>query len=258
VIDATKPIVAASPPSGVRLGYRVRAVRTTKHLEMACALRSQAFARRQPELARELNAPELADLQEGSLVVLAVRDFDNAIVGTVRMQTNIDFPLEYETHIRLPEEFSGRLLGLGARLAVTAGGHSPLVTQLLIKAMYSFCSAQQLSRVLITAEPPRDRLYRTFGFEEVFPGKLFRTASTPHYACKLLYFDLERTNERLRKVNEPYLRFLQTYTPDIEIFASSLKGTWLRPRGAFEQPEISGALAATALQLPRSEAFRDR
>ncbi len=231
VVDATRPRYAAVRPTSFRLGVRVRAARTIEHLKLACALRVQAFGRRQPELARHLAEPEEADLAEGTLVLLAIRESDQQVVGTARMQTNLYAPLEYETHIELPAHYRGRTLGVGGRLAVVASAHdSAQITRLLLKALYTFCAAQQIAHVLITAQPPRDRLYRLFGYEDVYPGRLFRTASTPQYPCKLMAFDMAHGRDTLARINPEHLAFLQAHTPEIEIFTAALSGAWNRPR----------------------------
>ncbi len=245
IVDATRPVRRVAPPTVVRLGYRVQLARTVAQLREACAIRAAAFGKRQPELARMLLEPEQADLLEGTMVVIAYRESDGVPVGTMRLQTNLYQPLEFETHIELPPEYDGRLLAVAARLAVVADVDTPQVSRLLMKALHAVCTAQQVARVLITAQAPRDRLYRAFGFREVWDGRLFRTASTPHYGCKLMAFDMFAPPQDL--MDRRNLEFLRTPSPDIGLF-TSMEGAWLRPRN--ERAERAGGTGLRGLLPP--------
>lgn len=241
LIDATRPRYDYAQPASVSMGYRIRAVRTFEHIADVCELRQRAFGRRQPELAQALRKPEPADFEPGSLILMAIRKATGEVVGTARMHTNLNSPLEYETHIELPAHFRGLLLGGCSRLAVDAGPDSANVTRLLFKTFYWFSLTQQVSRLLLTAEPPRDRLYKLFGFRDVFPGRLFRTESTPQYGCKLLSLELATVDGVLAEVNPSFLTFLKAHTPDIEIFSSAVSGMWAVPRRD-DRKRIAGAI----------------
>lgn len=241
LVDATKPRYDHAQPACVNLGYRIRAVRTFEHMAKVCELRERSFGRRQPELAHALRNPEPADFEPGNLILMAIRKATGEVVGTARMHTNLNSPLEYETHIELPAHFRGLLLGGCSRLAVDAGPDSANVTRMLFKTFYWFSLAQQVSRLLITAEPPRDRLYKLFGFRDVFPGRLFRTESTPQYGCKLLSLELATVDSVLAEVNPGFLAFLEVHTPEIEIFSSAASGMWAAPRQN-ERKQIAGAI----------------
>jgi hypothetical protein len=180
-------------------------------------------------MAALMAVPEPEDTEPGTFIFLATRLTDGMPVGTSRLRTNVHAPLEFETHIELPDEFQGRLLAQGSRLAVVADGDTMLVTKLLLKAMHQFCQGFQVAHILVAAEPPRDRFYRAFGFREIFPGRRFLIESAPNHECALLTFQFSKSAE-LWKNNPGHLHFfLDTYCPDIQIF-SSLFASWVTPR----------------------------
>jgi len=182
-------------------------------------------------MAALMSEPEPADTELGTFIFLATRLSDGMPVGTGRLQTNMNSPLEFETNIVLPEQFQGRLLAQGSRLAVVADLDTMLVTKLLLKAMHQFCQGFQVEHILVAAEPPRDRFYRAFGFREIFPGQRFLIESAPNHECALLTFEFSKSAELWRN-NPGHLQFfLQTHCPDIQIF-SSLFAAWVTPRQA--------------------------
>jgi hypothetical protein len=228
IVDATLPIRTPRPPDVVNQDYEIRLVRTVEQLAQVCEVRQQAYSRRLPDMAALFDEPEPQDFAAGSVVFMAVRKSDGKSIGTARLQTNAAAPLEFETHIDLPDKFTGKLLAQGMRLAVVAGNDTLAVTRLLLKAMYLYCRGAQVSDVIVAAEPPRDRFYRAFGFRDIFPGKRFVIASAAGHECRMLYFDLDRTEEMMHE-NRQNLGFLRAYCPDIHVF-SSVAGVWLHPR----------------------------
>ena len=229
VVDATSPIRSPAAPDTLRFGYGVRLVRTDEQLEEICRLRTAAYSRRLPDMAAMLARPEPEDTAPGTFIFLATRLADGAAVGTCRLHTNVHSPIEFETNVDLPQRFSGRLLAQGMRLAVVADNDTILVTKLLLKAVHQFCLGFQVAHVLVAAEPPRDRFYRAFGFREIYPNRRYLFSSAPNHECALLTFEFSRSSELLAS-NPGHVRFfLESYCPDIQIFAS-LFASWERPR----------------------------
>jgi hypothetical protein len=226
--DATHPVRTPPSPEVLRVGYSVRLVRTPKQLDEVVRLRVEGYTKRLPAWADALTAPEPEDTQPGTFLFVAYRLTDGVPVGTARLLTNIEIPIELECNVALPANFDGKLLAQGGRLAVVAGSDNTLVVRLLMKSMHACCRALEVAHVLVTAEPPRDRFFRAFGFREIFPGRQFIVPSAMGHAVSMLYFDMDRTNEFLQ-FNPGHLKFLKTYCPDIQTF-SSLFASWINPR----------------------------
>jgi len=154
-------------------------------------------------------------------------------MGTSRLLTNIDVPIELESHVNLPDQFDGKLLAQGGRLSVVADEDNGTVLKLLLKAMHSCCRALEVSYVLVAAESPRDRFFKGFGFREVYPGQRFLVKSAMCHPASVLYFDMDRTEQFLAN-NRQHLAFLKTYCPDVQTF-SSLFASWITPRSSESQ-----------------------
>jgi hypothetical protein len=228
--DATQRVRNPAPPEVLRVGYRVRLVRTPTQLEDVVRLRMEGYSKRLPEWANALTSPEPEDTQPGTFLFVAYRLSDGMPVGTSRILTNIEIPVELECNVSLPPSFDGKLLAQGGRLAVVAGPDNILVVRLLMKSMHACCRALEAAHVLVAAESPRDRFFRAFGFRDVFPGRKFLVPSAMRHAVAVMYFDMDRTNEFL-EFNPGHLKFLKTYCPDIQTF-SSLFASWITPRNS--------------------------
>jgi hypothetical protein len=227
-IDATRAIRRPTPPTLLRVGYTVRLVRTLEQLEDVCALRVQGYSKRLPDFAAALDKPEPEDTQAGTFIFIATRVSDGRHMGTARLLVNIEKPIELETHVTLPMHFDGKLLAQGGRLSVVADEDNGTVLKLLMKAMHACCRALEVSHVLVTAESPRDRFFKGFGFRDVYPGQRFLIKSAMCHPVSVLYFDMDRTEEFLAS-NKQHLAFLKTYCPDVQTF-SSLFASWITPR----------------------------
>ena len=232
-IDATRAIRRPPPPDVRKVGYSVRLLRTAEQLQQVCELRVKGYSKRLPDYAAALGAPEVEDTQPGTFIFIATRLADGVVVGTSRLLTNIEIPIELESHIELPPEFDGKLLAQGGRLSVLADHDNITVLRLLMKAMHGCCRALEVSHVLLAAESPRDRLFKSFGFREVYPGRRFLVRSAMSHPASVLYFDMDRTDEFLAD-NPTHLRFLKTYFSDIQTFAP-LFGSWHVPRKASDR-----------------------
>lgn len=227
-IDATRPIRAPAPPSILRVGYTIRIVRTLEQLEEACSLRVHGYSKRLPDYAAALGRPEPEDTQPGTFIFVATRLSDGCHVGTARLLTNIETPIELETHILLPPSFDRKLLAQGGRLSVVADEDNGIVLKLLMKAMHSCCRALEVSHVLVAAESPRDRFFKSFGFREVYPNQRFLVKSAMSHPASVLHFDMSQTDQFLSN-NKQHLSFLKTYCPDVQTF-SPLFASWITPR----------------------------
>lgn len=202
------------------LPFRVRRVATRHDLAKAVAVRSSAYGRHlPPALTKALNAPEKADTQPGTVILLAESKVDGSPLGTMRIQTNAAGPLGLEQSVRLPDWMAGQSLAETTRLAVAGDRSGHLVRLALVKAGYLFCVMQGIRYMLITARAPVDRQYERLLFQDVFPGMgympLEHVFNLPH---RVMCFDVAQGEALWKSRNHPLLDFFTgTQHPDIRL-----------------------------------------
>lgn len=218
-------------PLGQSLPVSVRVVRTEEHLGKAVSVRAEAFSRHYPLLRNRLLEPEAEDRQRGNVVLLAENKLTGSPEGSLRIETNLLKPIEFETALPLPERFAGKALAEVRRLSVRAGASSRIVKYALFKALYRYCFATQIDFMMVTAKPPVDKDYTRLGFEEVFEAQtLIRYPSQSDGYFRLLYMDIASVEGRWRASRHPLHAFMfEVHHPDIEVFAS-VQSMWATPR----------------------------
>ncbi len=155
------------------LPFTVRQISSPEDLARAIDLRHLAYARHMPEFAQALKTPEQDDLVKGVMVLIAESKLDGSVIGTVRIQTNVEAPLNMEQSLALPTRFSGQTIAEVRRLAVAPGTSGRLVKMALLKAVYLYCVTQDLDWILVAARSPLDRMYEQLTLEDVLDGGTF-------------------------------------------------------------------------------------
>ncbi|AMP04726.1 hypothetical protein CPter91_2364 [Collimonas pratensis] len=156
-----------------RLPFTIRIVRDEQALQKAVGIRHAAYSRHLPELARNLQQFEQADLADDTIILLAESKFDGSSLGTMRIQTNHDRPLVLEQSVTLPAWLQGRHLAEATRLGVASGQIGKMVKTLLFKAYFLYCVENGIDWMVITARSPLDRQYDALLFQDVFSGGQF-------------------------------------------------------------------------------------
>jgi hypothetical protein len=194
------------------LPFTVESVDSAEGLYAAIQIRQSAYARHLPAFAAQLAEPEAADLDPGSVLLL----------GTMRIQTNLQQPLALEQSLLLPSRLRDAHLAEATRLGVTQAGVGRLVKTALFKAFYLYCVGRQVEHMVVTARPPIDRQYERLLFSEVFPGRgaipIRHVGNLPH---RVLSFELAAAQQRWAETRHPLLDFMcHTQHPDIRLPAA--------------------------------------
>jgi hypothetical protein len=226
---AHDPYVSTSTHSQAvteRLPFRVRIVAGEEDLKKAVHIRQSAYARHVPAFARQLEEPEAADYESGSLVLVAESKLDGTAVGTMRIQTNRFHPLRLEESVELPAWLQDRNLAEATRLGVGEGSIGRVVKTALFKAYYLFCMDQGIDWMVITARKPLDRQYEALLFKDVFEGgaliPMHHVGNMPH---RVMAFDVARARCNWSDTGHPLLGYMcNTHHPDIDVVREDCLG----------------------------------
>ncbi len=207
--------VAALPTAW--LPFTVARVRSEADLQAAVSVRHAAYARHVPTLARQLQAPEPADLVADTVILLARSKLDGSALGSMRFQTNAHGPLPLEHSVTLPYQLAQRRLAEATRLGVAPSAEGRLVKMALFKAFYLHCRNEGVDEMVIASRSPLDRHYRQLQFVDVFePGfqvPLRHAANLPH---AVLRFDVAGAYQRWCAARHPLTDFMcHTAHPDL-------------------------------------------
>ena len=218
-------------PRPVSLPFTVRLVRTVDQLDRAVNVRSVAYAKRLPTLARTLGNAETEDGDKGSIVLLAESKETLAPIGTLRIHSNSYGLTEFERELSLPAKFQGQSIAHVSRLGVIGGRTGAQVKLALFKALYRYCLATQIEWIMVTGIPPRDRDYVNLHFEDVFPDRgLVALPSSMGIPARLLAFNVRTAEQRWRETDHPLYDFMCSQIhEDIRIF-DSVSGAWSNSR----------------------------
>lgn len=232
--DSFSEISIRSSDFGLRpvsLPFTVRLARTTDQLERAINVRSMAYARRLPSLARALGDAETEDRFRDSIILLAESKETLSPVGTLRIRSNMHGPTEFERELQLPTKFQGQSIAHVSRLGVVGGRAGVQVKLALFKALYRYCLARQIEWIMATGIPPRDRDYLNLQFEDVFPDRaLIALPSSMGIPARLLAFNVRTAEQRWRETDHPLYDFMCNQVhEDIRIF-DSISGAWANSR----------------------------
>lgn len=219
-VPSTRP-TSTSPESlqEERLPFTVRPVRNDKDLERALHIRHEAYARHMPDFAGVLKRPEADDVAGDTLVLLAESKLDGSPLGTVRIQTNLERPLNLEQSVELPEWLGGKSILEVRRLAIAPGNPGHLVKMALIKGCFMYSYRHRIEWSLVAARPPLDRMYEKMMFQDVLDGRTFiplpRENNVSHRVLGLEMWTLE---SRANLIKHPLVGFFfDTHHPDVSI-----------------------------------------
>lgn len=219
-----KPTARISHPYGVAfeksedLPFRVRIANPQEDLDRILDLRSRAYGRHLPEMAKRLEQAEPDDLRDDALLLIAESKSTGQLLGSIRLVTNVATALSIEHETKLPEPFRNRYLLEARRLTVCNGPEGRMTTPALIKAIYEVSFHCGMDIVLITARHPVDRMYRAMQFQDALDGKELLLPDVNNVPHKLYFMEVATADSTWRAVNWPFYPFLaKTLHPDIGI-----------------------------------------
>lgn len=201
------------------LPFSVRIAQNETDIRKAINIRHAAYARHFPALASKLTQPEAFDFEEGMFVLLAESKLDGAVLGTMRVQTNLLCPLLLEESVELPLKFVGKSLAEATRLGVAPGQVGRRVRIMMFKAMFNWCRDHGIDWMVIAGRAPLDRQYESLMFEDVFPNLGFipmrHACDIPH---RVFAHEIATGQTRWEEAEHPlYDLFFTTDHPDIDI-----------------------------------------
>jgi hypothetical protein len=201
-----------------RLPFSVRLVQSTHDLERAVAIRQQAYGRHMPELAQRLAVPEADDLRPDAHILIAESRTDGQVLGSVRLLSNLNRPLQIEQEVRLPDRLRHQHVLEARRLAIQSGPPGRQVTPALVKAAYEISYRCGLDFVLATARRPVDKMYQAMQFEDLLKGQQITQAESPDLPLSIYGMDIPQADALWIRAQCPLYGFMaQTYHPDIDI-----------------------------------------
>jgi hypothetical protein len=185
----------------------------------AVRIRQSAYARHVPQFARQLEEPEAADREGGSIVLLAESKLDGTALGTMRVQTNRFHRLKLEDSVELPAWLQDRSLAEATRLGVGEGSIGRVVKTALFKAYYLYCMDQGIDWMVITARKPLDRNYEMLMFQDVFePGSLFPMRHVGDIPHRVMAFEPADAKRLWTAAKHPLCTYIwDTHHPDIDV-----------------------------------------
>ena len=204
------------------LPFTIRLANGQDDIEKVCLQRAQAYGRHQPDLVTRLtlSKPEPEDLREDVLILMAESKDSGEVVGALRLQTNLNQPLRFETELALPERFRGKHLLEAGRMTVGID--------------YS----------LLIGRSPIDRMYHAMQFQDVFGGEKVVTSAQPGVPVTLFYMDITQADARWIAAACPLYGFMaETLHPDIDIDFERAERKFCVPLSVVDQPEFSESLS---------------
>jgi hypothetical protein len=216
-----------------RLPFEILFARTDELLPDIGIARFQTYFKHHADVPGA-NPPKLEprDNQQGSFVIYAKCRLEGVILGSIRIQSNANRPLDLEliNPIVLPGNFYGQHLAFISRFSVVKSEVASLVRDALLKASMMYCDAIQAHHWVLTAEEVTSRLYHRIGFSisKNAEGRSIESdAPFPIYVSVATKRDFETAlstkNARLHKF------IFESFHPDIKIF-DSIAGMWQVPR----------------------------
>lgn len=231
-----------------RLPFTVKRVQTEEDMRKAVQVRHAAYARHVPDFARTLLHPEAADYADDTIVLLAESKLDGSALGSTRIRTNLQRPLDMEESVILPDWLRGRRLVEATRLGIGDGREGRLVKMALIKACFKFCQDNAIEYSVATARSAVDRQYEQLSFVDVFPElgpiPLRHVGNIPH---RVMAFEIDSFEERWRAARHPLLNFFfHARHPDIDIepVEPARHRRWSAQRRSAAQPLDAREMAA--------------
>ena len=211
----------------------VKLVRTEESLERAVDVRRASYGRHTPEMEALLRVPERLDLAPEAVVFVATDSNTGRTLGSMRVLTNVNGPLEFETSVELPERYRNSNISLVQRLSIVAGPNGLYAKKALFKAFYLYSLAMQIEWMFLYTPPPRDKLFFRLGFAPVLNGEsVIAGAFSDGRAVRLLALRVWDVEPLWRnEIPEWHQFFFKQYTPGIKIFSSV--SNWTK---SFRQP----------------------
>ena len=207
--------------------------------------RYTSYGKHLPDLGSRLRNPEEADFELGCEVIVARSKLDGSLLGTLRTHANVLKPLPLQASIRLPALHQGQRMIETTRLCVKGNPNSSLVRNTLFKALFQYCSSQDVAWMMAAGRRPVDRIYDALIFSDVGePGAFYPMAHAGNMPHRVMRFSPAHAQATWGACHHPLYEFVfETEHPDIDLTASSqLNFQWLCPESTTDRHPDSAPL----------------
>jgi hypothetical protein len=200
------------------LPFTVSMVTTSAEMAHVVALRSSAYLRHNAPAAKRMRAPEDDDARQDVIILAARSKLDGGIVGTLRLNPNLQEPMKFEHSVALPTHFNGARCVELMRLGVANGARGERVSAALAKASYNICVASKFDFIFVASRPRVDMVYRRYRFDDCLGGERVELPYAPGVMHSILCLPVAEAEERWRSYSLwVYRFFVETEHPDIDI-----------------------------------------
>ena len=204
--------------SPANLPFRVTAACTVKDVTELVKVRSETYLRHAAPGADRLRVPELQDYGNDAILLVARSKLDDAVIGSVRIQTRLVRPLMVESAMELPVEIVNDAPLELMRGSVRGGAVGNLVSSILAKASYQVSRACAFGHIVVTCREPVNLMYRAYQFDELMAGAMIDLPYSPGAKHKVLNLPVKDAEFRWRAQNLPlYVFMVETSHVDIAI-----------------------------------------
>jgi hypothetical protein len=189
--------------------------------ERLLATRERAFNRHDDPIKSSEHFISQLKTDNGTLISAESKASGESL-GSLKVESNFTKPFYFEEEITTTDLQDRSPSLLASRLNVTKGPEGALARMALCKALYLYSHANQARYVYCFVNESRFRLYRAFGFKEVFEGSpnlLLKCHN--EIPTKLIRSEVNVQEETLALLSDATKDFIfNTYHPDIRIFDS--------------------------------------
>lgn len=202
------------------MAFTVSVMRTREELRQVQVLRQAAYGHHLPAQAVDFGVPDPMDLRPDVIIFVAKDKSTGAVVGSCRIQHNVDAPLLIESAITLDDEYQSQVLSEITRLVVAPGYHDARVRMALVKCCHLHNVARQICGIIAGSRPSLVRIYRSLGFVDLrADGALVPLPYAGNIPHRVLWHNSVTTEADWRRTGNPAHRFLfGAWHPDIRVF----------------------------------------
>lgn len=221
--------------------YRVRLVRTDQDLDAVVAVRREAYGSKLQALADQVGKPEGFDYHHGAVILLLEDRNTGKPLATTRLNTGHGL-LPIMADMELPGFITSSPIGYVSRMAIVGEAISkPEIRILLDKAVFQLCQAKQIRNMLIFAVVPRQRIFMSRGFRDIFEDRQPRhPAFLNGVPIRALAMDVVTLEREWKALKHPMYSFIfDTFHPEIEVFSVVTSVRWRGRRDAPRDGQVS-------------------
>jgi hypothetical protein len=219
VIPTSAPLAVGEP-----LSFQVIPAQTVEQLRQVLHLRHKAYSRHDytAQLKSELLKPDETDLGGNSTTLVAWCKVENRLLGTVRIASNLDAPVDLPPDLPAYPCLSDAYAYFD-RFAVETGPQAELVARALVKAAWLWSRGRGTRWILVLARPAAARRYmRAYGVTLQGDPAGVSMPGYHHEPYVLLGSPLGAAEARVQCDNPGFGAMVANVQPDINVLRASI------------------------------------